>query len=514
MSDTIEVFISYSKQDKDLRDGLLAHLRPLEREGIITWYDRQILPGTEWDEEIKARLNTADIILLLVSADFLATDYCIQVEIPEALRRHEAGEATVMPVILRHCAWKHTPLAKIQAYPEKAKPIKGWADIDEAYTNVVDGVYLAATEIKKRRGQESTTGSNSYPNGKVNLPILSLKELQECDSAKILFIKNVKDPQRWAYSLERMEQPESRAFELMWRSGSHGVNLPQSGDLMVLHQRAKVTHVVEFVDDQVRQTDSGFFRWVRAVWLAEQDWNQLPHQKDVLGFSPNYADGNTHSLNSPNFSTFREAWSSLEEFQKYIFKRLTQSQLTVNSEDILVSEKGMDYTRLRELLKAGKWKEADQETARKMCEVMGRQEEVWLPVGDIEQFPCADLRTIDQLWVKYSNGRFGFSIQKEIWQKCGIPTNKQRDRFAEEVGWKEEGISTDSNWKSYPEYTFDVSARRGHLPSFLCLGGWDGRRIRFEDTRIADKWTVQAAYGMLVYDSVSSLARRLIKCSI
>lgn len=141
-NDTIEVFISYSKQDKELRDGLLAHLRPLETKGIITWHDRQILPGTKWDEEIKARLNAADIILLLISADFLANDYCKNVEIPEALRRHEAGEATVMPVILRQCGWKYTPLAAIQAYPEKAKPIKSWLDIDEAYTNVVDGVYL------------------------------------------------------------------------------------------------------------------------------------------------------------------------------------------------------------------------------------------------------------------------------------------------------------------------------------------------------------------------------------
>lgn len=154
MSDTIEVFISYSKQDKELRDGLLSHLRILETKGIISWHDRQILPGTEWDEEIKARLNAADIILLLISADFLATDYCTQVEIPEALRRHEAGEATVIPVVLRSCTWDLTPLAAIQAYPEKAKPIKSWPDIDEAYTDVVRGVYLAATEIKERRNQE------------------------------------------------------------------------------------------------------------------------------------------------------------------------------------------------------------------------------------------------------------------------------------------------------------------------------------------------------------------------
>ncbi|MGI0486051.1 SEFIR domain-containing protein [Pantanalinema rosaneae CENA516] len=156
------------------------------------------------------------------------------------------------------------------------------------------------------------------------LPKVPFKDLQTCDPGKILFIKNVKDPERWAYSLDRMQQPESRVFELMWRSGSHGVALPKTKDLMILHQGAKVTHVVEFLDDEVRQTDSSFFRWVRAVWIAKDDWSQLPHQQEILGFNPNYSDGNTHSFTSPNFSTFRAAWSSLEDFQKHIFQQLTQ----------------------------------------------------------------------------------------------------------------------------------------------------------------------------------------------
>lgn len=332
MSDTIEIFISYSKQDKELCDKLLGHLRPLERQGIITWHDRQILPGTRWDDEIKAHLNTADIILLLISADFLATDYCNEVEIPEALRRHAAREATVMPVILRHCAWEYTPLASIQAYPEKAEPIKSWADTDKAYKDVVKGVYLAATEIKKRRRQQeqivSSASASELPSVYLNvaetLPRVPLKNLQNCDPTKILFIKNVKhpNPNAWAYPLVQMRQPESRSFELMWRASSHGVNQPKAEDLMILHQRAKVTHVVEFLDDQVRQTDIGWFRWVRAVWIAEKDWSLLPHQKHILGFSPNYADGNTHSLRSLGFSTFRKTWNNLEEFQQHIVKQL------------------------------------------------------------------------------------------------------------------------------------------------------------------------------------------------
>ncbi|MBD2036221.1 GUN4 domain-containing protein [Leptolyngbya sp. FACHB-321] len=450
-NDTIEVFISYSKQDKELRDGLLSHLRPLEGEGIITWHDHQILPGTEWDDEIRARLNAADIILLLISADFLDTDYCTQVEIPEALRRHQTNDAIVMPVILRSCGWQYTPLARIQAYPEKAKPIKSWSDIDEAYTNVVDGVYLAATEIKKRRYQQRQAEAQRIQKlvqkqkeqhaereqqssedlekelldrkeaerkaaQEQLLQQVTRKELQECNSARILFIKNVKhpDPNEWAYSLEGVRQPESRTFELMWRASSHGVNQPKAGDLMILHQRAKVTHVVEFLDDQVRETEAGFFRWVRAVWLPKQDWHQLPHQKDILGFSPRYADGNTHALNGSGFSTFREAWSNLEEFQKHIFKRLTQVEATVTDDDDLKSEKGVDYTRLRDLLKAGQWEEADNETATRMLEAMNSQNRILIGSQDIQNFPLTDLHTIDQLWVKYSYGKFGFSVQRRI----------------------------------------------------------------------------------------------------
>ncbi|MBW4470469.1 MAG: GUN4 domain-containing protein [Stenomitos rutilans HA7619-LM2] len=296
------------------------------------------------------------------------------------------------------------------------------------------------------------------------LPRVPLKNLYDCDPNKILFIKNVKhpEPNTWAYPLEYMRQTESRTFELMWRASSHGVSQPKAEDLMILHQRARVTHIVEFLDDQVRETDTGSFRWVRAVWLPEQDWNQLPHQKEILGFSPRYADGNTHSLNSPNFPRFREAWSSLEEFQKHIFKRLTQPEAIVTNEDDLTSERRVDYTRLRDLLKAGQWKEADQETADRMCEVMGRQDEGKLREEDVQNFPCRDLRTINSLWVKYSNNHFGFSVQRQIWQD--IEATGQSDynaycSFGDSVGWH-----SPDGWKSYEEITFSLESPCGNLP--------------------------------------------------
>jgi len=150
--------------------------------------------------------------------------------------------------------------------------------------------------------------------------------------------------------------------------------------------------------------------------------------------------------------------------------------------DDLSSEKGIDYTRLRDLLQAQKWKEADQETAARMCEAMGRQEEGWLRIEDIKAFPCVDLRTIDQLWVKYSNGHFGFSVQKKIWEKCGSPTEygKNWDKFCETVGWKVKGeYISYSDLKKNPSFSLMGELPEGGLgvlPSQALGRGFAGVR--------------------------------------
>ena len=117
--------------------------------------------------------------------------------------------------------------------------------------------------------------------------------------------------------------------------------------------------------------------------------------------------------------------------------KLSQPIKPVSKEDSLASEQGVDYTRLRDLLQAKDWKAADQATADLMCKVMNRQKEGWLRVEDIENFPCQDLRTIDQLWVKYSNGHFGFSVQKEIKVKC-----VSWEQFCMAVGWATKGLES------------------------------------------------------------------------
>ena len=98
----IRIFICYARKDEALLNELKAHLEPLRREGLIRlWYDRDISAGTEWEHEISKHLNEAQIILLLVSPEFMASDYCYGVEMKQALERHEYGKARVVPIILR-----------------------------------------------------------------------------------------------------------------------------------------------------------------------------------------------------------------------------------------------------------------------------------------------------------------------------------------------------------------------------------------------------------------------------
>src|SRR5262245_45848223 len=119
MRSGIEVFVSYAHQDKALLEKLEKHLLLLKRQGFIDyWYDRDISAGTEWAQEIDKHLNTAQIILLLVSPDFLASDYCYGIEMERAVAQHERGKALVIPVIPRPVDWQDSLFGKLQALPK------------------------------------------------------------------------------------------------------------------------------------------------------------------------------------------------------------------------------------------------------------------------------------------------------------------------------------------------------------------------------------------------------------
>ncbi|WP_028082184.1 GUN4 domain-containing protein, partial [Dolichospermum circinale] len=128
----------------------------------------------------------------------------------------------------------------------------------------------------------------------------------------------------------------------------------------------------------------------------------------------------------------------------------------------LKSSCGMDYSKLRDYLAQGKWKEADEETRRVMLAVAKREKEDWLNDKSIDNFPCEDLSIIDKLWVKYSDGKFGFSVQKRIYQGFGGTREYNSEiwrQFGDKVGWRKGG-----DWLYYKDITFDKKAPEGHLP--------------------------------------------------
>jgi hypothetical protein len=147
----ITVFFSYAHHDEALRNELEKHLAMLKRQGVIdTWHDRKIDAGQDVHEEISEYLGKADIILLLVSADFLASDYCYDIEMRRALERHQRGEARIIPVILRPCEWQRAPFGRLVATPTDGKPITRFPNPDDAFLEVTQAIRKAAEKLHPR----------------------------------------------------------------------------------------------------------------------------------------------------------------------------------------------------------------------------------------------------------------------------------------------------------------------------------------------------------------------------
>src|SRR5713226_2599017 len=159
----IKIFFCYAHEDEALLEKLKVHLTPLQRQGFInTWHDRDITAGAEWEQEIKENLNSAQIILLLVSPAFISSDYCYTIELQRAKERHERKEARVIPVILDYIDWQQEALlAKLQALHRDGRPVTGssWHSLSEAFSDIAIGVRKIVKELLVEE-------SNSYQEAK------------------------------------------------------------------------------------------------------------------------------------------------------------------------------------------------------------------------------------------------------------------------------------------------------------------------------------------------------------
>lgn len=135
------IFISYAHEDEALKKELDKYLKVLKRSSKVqVWHDRELIGGQEWDQTIMSELNKANIILLLISVDFNASDFIWEKELASAMRRHEEGTAHVVPIILRKCEWRNMPYAKLQALPRNATPVTEYPNRDTAFTEIAVGI--------------------------------------------------------------------------------------------------------------------------------------------------------------------------------------------------------------------------------------------------------------------------------------------------------------------------------------------------------------------------------------
>ena len=160
----IKIFYCYAHEDDALREQLARHLSPLRRLRDITgWFDHDIQAGADWKREREAQMDAASIILLLISADFMASDYCYTVEMRRALERHRTGTACVIPILLRPVEWEKTSLGGLSPLPSNKRPVTQWADQDEAWLNVVQGISEVVRKLLPKQHLSFRDAELLYP---------------------------------------------------------------------------------------------------------------------------------------------------------------------------------------------------------------------------------------------------------------------------------------------------------------------------------------------------------------
>ncbi len=197
----VSIFIAYSRKDKSFQESLCKHLRPLERnQKIQVWSDSNIEPGQTWDAEIKDALLQADIIIMLVSADSIDSEYFHEEEARISLERHYRGEARVVPLILRPCDWEETPLGNIQALPKNGKPIVAWEIQDDGWNDAVSSIKQMVGKARLMQFQKNDTEPQVMPARSVHFVELPHESAIQTSPPKI--------PGRQALIRKRFSSPQ------------------------------------------------------------------------------------------------------------------------------------------------------------------------------------------------------------------------------------------------------------------------------------------------------------------
>lgn len=211
----LNIFFAYSRVDGLHRERLDKHLSGLKRrEYINTWYDGRIEPGKEWEKEIDKELSRADIILLLISADFIASDYCYEHEMRKAISRHEKGDAVIIPILLHPCDWHDTPFSKIQALPLNGKPVSdpSWHSIETALSEIalrIKEIAEGLLEVKSKQ-IKSVNEVLHERDSELRITLSQLEDKQlELDILEEDISKRIREKEELMNTLDSLRQSKS-----------------------------------------------------------------------------------------------------------------------------------------------------------------------------------------------------------------------------------------------------------------------------------------------------------------
>lgn len=291
------MFISYSHKDEEYKDALLEHMASLRRTGEVEeWHDRKIEPGKNWKNEISQHLHNSTIIIFLISASFINSDYCVEVEAKTAFEKHRKGEALLIPIVIRPTHWNDSEFYNIQSLPKDSKPVTTWENVDMAWLDVVQGIKVALSEFKPENNMKKIINPGS-----------------QSDISPTEYIS------KWLHDTE---------ITLTHRNVTK-ISLDQifiTPDLEIKNENRK--------DDLKSYYDANdiLTRWDEILIVAEEQQGKTSllkyYYKDELinGFLPLYIDGN--EIKKSNV-------------QELISEQLIKQYTNLNYEDYIASNKGV-----------------------------------------------------------------------------------------------------------------------------------------------------------------------------
>ncbi len=305
----INLFFSYSHKDETLRDELEIHLASLKRQGVIaTWHDRRIGAGNEFDRSISENLESADIVLLLISPYFIASDYCYEVEMKRALEKHNKSESIVIPVILHPCDWHDMPFGKLLACPKDGKPISKFPNLHDGFLEVTKAVKNAASRL-------SPTAQSVSQHLPYTSQAKSTKTSNSIRSSNLRIKKTFTDHDKDTFLTEAFEYI-AKYFE---------------GSLQELMARNPE------VETRFRRIDANNFSATIYVNGAEAS-----HCKIWLGDKGTFSSGIMYST-SPNGNSYNESLSVENDGHAMYLKPLGMSFRYQSKEEQLSQEGGAEF---------------------------------------------------------------------------------------------------------------------------------------------------------------------------